>query len=53
MGVQQPFLIVRWDEQEAGFCLYDTRNARVREYFEQHEVIGNIYEDPYFKSLAI
>jgi len=45
IGIQQATLVVKWNEQEAGFSLYDPRGRTI--WWKPHlqEVIGNIYEN--------
>jgi len=45
IGIQQATLVVRWNEKEAGFCLYDPRGRTI--WWKPHlqEVIGNICEN--------
>jgi uncharacterized phage protein (TIGR01671 family) len=44
IGIQQSTRVVRWNEEEVGFGLYDSRNRQI--WWKPHlfEVIGNIYE---------
>lgn len=45
IGIQQSTLVVKWNEEEVGFGLYDSRNKKI--WWKPHlfEVIGNIYEN--------
>lgn len=45
IGIQQSTRVVRWNDEEAGFGLYDAKNRQI--WWKPHlfEVIGNIYEN--------
>ena len=45
IGIQQSTRVVRWNEEEVGFGLYDDKNRQI--WWKPHlfEVIGNIYEN--------
>lgn len=45
IGINQSTLVVKWNEQEAAFGLYDDKNRQI--WWKPHlfEVIGNIYEN--------
>jgi hypothetical protein len=45
IGINQSALLIRWDQAEARFCLYDNKERQIWWHPHLQQLIGNIYEN--------